>query len=174
MSNILPQQTVSSHTRMLRSRILVVIGSGIMLASFTTIVMVVPEYLRTHAEKSAIELTLLDTSTSTPREARDALGAAKRRAEALQAIAGTQKLNEAIAQALASKPGGISVTGVRYEHTAKGGTLTISGHADGRQDILDYVQHLKLLPLFSDAYVPVSSLTSNDEGKFDVIVNGTF
>lgn len=174
MSNVLPQSVTTQHTRVLRLRVFFVIATCLYGASAIMVIAVLPSYMQTRAETSAIELSMTKTSTTTVQEARTILSNAKRRADALHAIVGMQMVQKAVSEALGEAPEGISITTIRYEYGSKGGALTLSGTAPDRQDVLAYVQRLKLVGRFSDVSVPVSSLTSRDTGKFDILMSGAF
>jgi hypothetical protein len=89
---------------------------------------------------------------------------------------GSLAFEKVLRKVTAKKSSGIRIERIVYASKQEDvlGEISIYGHADRRQDLIDYAEELKKNPLFNDLNLPVSSLARSLDIQFLINVKGEF
>jgi hypothetical protein len=95
---------------------------------------------------------------------------------ALQPLAGERYVSELFNAVITERSSGIRMNGLQYKRgdDKKGGYLSVSGVAQDRENLSQFVTALGKNSLFSKVDLPVSNFTKDRNADFTLQINGSF
>ena len=175
MTNVLPREALAAQSSALRARLLFGVSATFTLAALILALAVAPAFISAQVQVAALNSEISRSKAAATQGEQGVLTAAQKRVAALTDVAKGTQAGAAITRLLADRSADISITNIQYQRiksdTAK---LTVSGNAKSRQSVQLYAQKLQTEPLFSSVSIPVSSLTTSEQGKFDLVITGAF
>ena len=180
MSNILPQELITTRNRQALVRALLVASIAAVFISCVVVLAVLPAYIDARVERIAREEGLQalggnpSGAAAKGRTERETLDVARRRAESLEHIGKKQRVADAIALAVESRQSGVTVKSFNYVRKMNEGTLEIAGTVSDRLILKEYTDRLKGKDPFSKVAVPIGSLAKVEGGLFSLTATGVF
>ena len=167
MANVLPPQARTRLLRTMRARAIIVIGLALSMMAIVAILALLPAFITTAIARTGIASESGATTSAEQAEAARALALIK----TLEPFATTTSPSTTLLEALALRPEGVVVTGIRYS-AGKPASFILSGTSARREGVNSYKEILLSEGRFGEVSVPVAALVGTQEGRFSMTLSG--
>ena len=178
MLNLLPQEEKKHLRREYMERLGVIILGGVFITLFIGIALLLPSFFLSKArEEVLMEQAAITRDSVTLQEKEtleETLRAASQKLTILAREEGEVPLRLVFETILNHKTEGIALTELFYAESEDVVTLSASGVAERRSDLLKFSGALREDPLFTNIQLPVSNLAEDRDISFTITIRGDF
>lgn len=177
MSTILPEYARAMIRVFYRQRLFAALGFVFLASAVITFLLIVPSYVIAIAPLPQVDDGIASDAQSMAQE----LHRTDQVTTAVEAVATSTPVFDALVEALSLRPDSISITGVQYvrgmpdkKQIVPPSTLILSGKASGRQAIDAYIAALQKNSHFKSVSVPLGTLVGAEGGVVTITLTGSF
>lgn len=169
MANVLPLEKKKILASRLRARFMFTLALALFIGALAAALALVPAFISTRIALSSLPEGEI-SETARDDQVQGARAAALVAALAPIVHATSSAPIDSVTAALALKPAGMSISGVRYSK----GKIELSGVATNRAAVSAFRDALEKDARFTTVAVPVTALVGTQEGRFTITLSGAF
>jgi hypothetical protein len=178
MLNLLPRDEKKHIKGEYVKRLSIVVFGGILSTMFVGLTLLLPAFFLSEVRENALIEQSIDMGKSTEGSGREELerilDETQQKIDILTAKKDETPLRSIFDAILRHRTEGVELTGLFYTKDGETVTLTTSGVALRRNDLLQFSRTLEEDPLFTDIELPVSNLANDSNILFTVSIKGDF
>ena len=168
MSNVLTGEAKKVLDTTAWTRFIMVGAAASAFGALAAVIALLPAFINVRIARASLEAP---SAAQEAREDNATASHAQTLVDALKPLTGTPP-SDALAEALALQPAGISITGIAYRTNPE--EIELTGISKNREDVNAFRDVLVQSGRFTGVEVPVAALVGTQEGRFTMTLTGAW
>jgi len=173
---LLPQEHRGNLLRQYRLRLAIIALFLFSGSIFIALILLVPSYFLVKVDKNGIlqEKLVVEKSINEEGDKDIEKALAELKSDILILNTVDQNPSSLISFILEKKSKGVHLNEFAYKYFPEESTLSVSGRADSRKELIAFSKKLELNPQFKEVDLPISNLAKDSNIPFTINITGTF